>query len=394
MATIVLSSFVIRHPVGGVLSNNLQFLTGLDRLGHDVYLLEKAGYEQSCFDPELRESGDDCSCGFRRMGGLLDRHGLTGRWGFVSADNRYHGMTRQQVEDVWARTDVYIDRGLHQSWDEEAAEVPIRVLMDPDPGFRQVKLANALERGRNVPHYDAYYTYGHNIGTPRSSAPTAGVSWRHLFHPIDTRLYAPTIPAASNAPCTTVMNWSPLESVAYGGLTYGMKDVQFPAFADLPSLAGVPMEVAVEGPNIPADDLRRRGWSVVAALEVASSYDDYHAYVQGSLAEFSVVKEVYSGMTVGWFSDRSAAYLAHGRPVIVQHNGIGHHLPTGEGLFEVHTVNEAADAIDQIRAEPERHALAARRIAEEYLDTGVVLRRFLSELGITESSNSTGGLRL
>ena len=61
MATIVLSSYVVRYPVGGVLSSNLQLLTGFRRLGHDVVLVEKAGYEDSCFDPVERVSSDDCS---------------------------------------------------------------------------------------------------------------------------------------------------------------------------------------------------------------------------------------------------------------------------------------------------------------------------------------------
>jgi hypothetical protein len=382
VATIVLSSFFIRHPVGGVLSNNLQFLTGFRRLGHDVYVMEKAGYEDSCFDPETRTSGDDCSCGMRRAAALLDRHDLQGRWCFVDASGVHHGMEPRDVESVFARADVFIDRGLHRSWDAEAAGVPTRVLMDPDPGFRQLKLARGLDRGRPVPQYDAYFTYGHNIGTNRSPAPTAGVQWRHLFHPVDTRLYPNVASPDDRAPCTTVMNWKPLEVVTHGGRAFGMKDAQLPRFADLPSRVGVPMEMAIEGAKVPVDDLRGLGWRVVSALDVSASYDAYHEYLCGSLAEFSVVKDVYASLSVGWFSDRSAAYLAHGRPVVVQDNAIAGHLPTGEGLFEVANVDEAADAIERVRAEPERHSLAARRIAEEYLDTDVVLRRFLDELGV------------
>jgi hypothetical protein len=389
VATILLSSYVIRHPVGGVLSNNLQFLTGFRRLGHDVYLLEKAGYESSCFDPERRVSGDDCSAGARRIGELLDRHDLHGRWCFVSSDGAYHGMSRRQVEAVIGRADVFIDRGLHQSWDEEVAGVPIRVLMDPDPGFRQVKLANDLARGRPVPAYDAYYTYGQNIGTGRSTAPTAGVRWRHVFHPVDTSLYLPGPPPGRDAPCTTVMNWTPLEPVSHQGRTYGMKDVQFPRFEDLAMRVDVAMEIAVEGRRVPVEQLRRKGWSVVAALDVTATYDSYHRYLRRSLAEFSVVKDVYCGLGVGWFSDRSAAYLAQGRPVVVQDNGIAGHLPTGEGLFEVATIDAAVDAIQRVSAEPERHRRAARRIAEELLDTGVVLGRFLAELGVTGPTGST-----
>jgi hypothetical protein len=381
---------VVRYPVGGVLSNNLQFLTGFRRLGHDVYLLEKAGYDDSCFDPERRVSSDDCSCGIRRVGHLLDRHGLHGRWCYVAADGSYHGMSRSEVESAIARADVFIDRGLHRSWDEETAAVPVRVLLDPDPGFRQVKLAKAAAAGRPVPLYDAYYTYGHNIGNGRSIAPTCGVRWRHVFHPVDTALYTPRPPPAPGAPWTTVLNWRPLERVEYSGRVYGMKDARFDHFEDLPSRVQVPMEVAVEGSSVPVNRLRERGWRLVSALDVTVSYSAYHAYLHRSFAEFSVVKDVYRGLNVGWFSDRSAAYLAHGRPVVVEANGLAGHLPLGEGLFEVADAVEAADTIERVRRDPARHSAGARRIAEEHLDSRVVLARLLDELGVDGTTERTG----
>jgi glycosyltransferase involved in cell wall biosynthesis len=178
------------------------------------------------------------------------------------------------------------------------------------------------------------------------------------------------------------MNWKALEQVRFNGRTYGMKDLQFARFDDLPRRVDVPLEVAVEGRGVPVARLETSGWRVVAALDVASTYADYHRYIENSLAEFSVVKDVYCGLNVGWFSDRSAAYLAHGRPVIVQDNGLSGHVPTGEGLFEVGDVDEAADAVERVVREPERHSRAARRIAEEYFDTGTVLGRFLDEIGI------------
>jgi hypothetical protein len=389
MATILFCSWMVRHPVGGVLSNNLQFLTGFRRLGHDVYLLEKAGYVASCFDPERRVVSDDCSCGIRRVGQLLEQHGLRGKWCYVSADGTYHGMTPSDVDAAVARADVFIDRGLHRSWDEETADVPVRVLLDPDPGFRQVKLANAVAGGTPLPEYDAYFTYGHNIGTPRSTAPTAGARWRHVFHPVDTALYPPAPPPARGASWTTVMHWRALEQVEYAGRVYGMKDVQFRYFEDVPTRVTVPMEVAVEGSAAPVDRLRESGWRVVPALEATVSYASYHDYLRRSLGEFSVVKDVYRRLSVGWFSDRSAAYLAHGRPVIVQGNGIAGHLPIGEGLFEVADVHEAVDAIEQVARDPARHSAAARRIAEEHLDSGVVLGHFLDELGITSPAKQT-----
>ncbi|MCZ7525869.1 MAG: glycosyltransferase [Acidimicrobiia bacterium] len=381
MATIVLCSYVIRYPLGGVLSSNLQFLTGFARLGHDVFLVEKAGYPDSCFDPDSYVSGDDCRCGMRAVDALLRRHGLGGRWCYVSADGAYHGMERSQVEEVFARTDVFLDRGLHQTWDEESARVPVRVLLDPDPGFRQVKLENARRRGEPMPDYDAYYTYGRHIGSARSPAPTAGLPWRHVFHPVDTRLHRRT-PMPRHGPFTTVMNWQSLPPVELDGTRYGMKDVEFAKFSHLPRLVDVPCEVAVEGHDVPVEQLLRDGWSVVSALETTRSFGSYADYVDASMGEFSVAKEVYSGLEVGWFSDRSAVYLARGRPVVVQDNGLDGVLPLGEGLFSVRDADEAAAAIAAIRAAPDRHAAAARRIAEEHLDTSVVLGRFLAELGV------------
>ena len=389
MATILFCSWMVRHPVGGVLSNNLQFLTGFRRLGHDVYLLEKAGYDDSCFDPERRVMSDDCSCGIRRVARLLERHGLGDKWCYVSADDHYHGLSRPEVESVIARADLFVDRGLHRSWDEETADVPVRVLLDPDPGFRQIKLAKAVAAGQPVPEYDAYYTYGHNIGTARSTAPTAGIRWRHVFHPVDTALYAPAPPPRAEGSLTTVMHWRALETVEFAGQEYGMKDVQFRHFEGIPARVTVPMEVAVEGSSAPLHRLRESGWRVVPALDATVSYLSYHDYVRRSLGEFSVVKDVYRRLEVGWFSDRSAAYLAHGRPVIVQANGIAGHLPLGEGLFEVDDIEDAVDVIEQVAGDPVRHSTAARRIAEEHLDSRVVLGRFLDELGIDSPASHT-----
>ena len=381
MATIVLSSYVVRYPVGGVLSSNLHLLRGFRRLGHDVVLVEKAGYEDSCFDPVERVSGDDCSYGIRTVDRLLARHGLAGRWCYVDAAGSYHGLGRHEVERIFARADLFIDRGAHHTWDDEAGEVPLRVLLDPDPGHRQLGMERSLRRGAVDPPYDAYFTYGHNVGTPRSAAPTAGVEWRHVFHPVDTTLYRPR-PMPSAGAFTTVMNWRSLPSAALDGRSYGMKDVEFAKFESLPSLVDVPLEVAVEGRGVPAARLEAQGWRLTPALDATRSLETFTDYIAASLGEFSVVKEVYAALNVGWFSDRSAAYLAHGRPVVVQANGIAGHLPVGEGLFEVADVEEAADAMARILREPERHAAAARRLAERHLDTSVVLGRFLTELGV------------
>ena len=115
-----------------------------------------------------------------------------------------------------------------------------------------------------------------------------------------------------------------------------------------------------------------------------ASPEGYADWVTGSLGEFSCAKGVYVGTRCGWFSDRSACYLAASRPVVVQETGLADVLPTGEGLFAVRTPEEAAEAFHAIRRDYPRHSQAARRIAVEHFDSAQVLPRLLAEVGITQ----------
>ena len=380
MATIVLSSYLVRHPLGGVLASNLQLIRGFERLGHDVYVFETAGYPRSCFDPVAGVSGDDPTYGVAVVSRALAAMGLRDRLCFVAADGTHHGLDRRRVRQVLARCELFLDRGDHRAWLEDLPPSALRVLIDPDPGYRQIKLATAARRGDAAPHYDAAYTYGRHIGTGRSPAPTGGLAWRHLLHPVDTTWITPAPPVPGRF--TTVMNWTSHRPVTFAGATYGMKDVEFERFIDLPGRSDGALELAIEGRDVPADRLRAYGWEVTPAVAVSASLATYLDYVRGSAGEFSVVKEVYRALQVGWFSDRSAAYLAAGRPVVLQDNGLRGVLPSGEGLFLVDDVEQAAAAIKAIRREPARHARAARAIAVEHLDAGEVLGRFLDELSV------------
>lgn len=384
MATIVLTSYMVRHPLGGVIASNMQLIWGFMRLGHEVYVFEPAGYPRSCFDPVRYDSTDDCTYGVTEVSRVLDNAGAPGRLCFVDAAGRFHGLSRDEFLHVFRRCDLFIDRGDHRVWPEESAHVPVRVLIDPDPGYRQIKLFNDAAKGAAPPAYDAYYTYGARVADGSSPAPTAGLAWRHLLHPVDTQRLRPAPPPAPDAPFTTVMNWRSHKPVQYAGVSYGMKDVEFGKFLSLPQHTSAPLEVAVEGRNVPSQLLSEHGWRLRNAVEASLTLDRYLDYIRGSAGEFSVVKEVYRAMAVGWFSDRSAAYLALGRPVVIQNNGLEGLLPAGEGLFLVNNVEEASEAISRIRAEPERHAIAARRIAVAHLDAERVLKAFLIEIGLGE----------
>jgi hypothetical protein len=372
---------MVRHPLGGVIASNLQLIWGFSRLGHDVYVFEPAGYQRSCFDPIKYESTDDCHYGVAAVSKVLGETVGPGRLCFVDARGVHHGLTQSELRRVFRECDLFIDRGDHRAWPEESSQVPVRVLMDPDPGYRQIKLFNEARQGATLPKYDAYYTYGFRVANGESIAPSAGLAWRHLFHPVDTLRLLPS-PPVPDAPFTTVMNWTSHKAMQYAGVSYGMKDVEFSKFLTLPQSTTAPLEIAVEGKSIPYERLTAYGWRLRPAIEASLTLERYFDYIRNSAGEFSVVKEVYRAMAVGWFSDRSAAYLSMGRPVVIQDNGLQGLLPSGEGLFLVDTVEEAADAIARIGSDPMRHSLAARNVAIEHLDTQRVLGGFLRELGL------------
>lgn len=381
MARIVLGSYMVRYPLGGALSWPLQWLAGLHLLGHEVYFVEKAGYAEACFDPVRGVMTDDCSHGVRILRALLEPWSMAERFCFVDAHQQYHGMPRQAIEAVFASADLFIDIGTHGAWLDEAQATAVTVLVEGEPAFTQMKMQNALDAGRSVNRYDLYYSQGMNIGRPGCTAPTAGLPWGHVFNPVVPSLFA-TLPPPAGAPFTTVMNWQAHDEIEFRGARFGQKDVEFSKFETLPGRVEVPMEIAVAGRNVPVQRLSALGWTLRDAHEVTSSVRSYLDYIAGSMGEFGVCKNVFVATRSGWFSDRSAAYLASGRPVVLQSTGFEEHLPCGEGLFAVGSMAEAAEAIIRIQADYPRHSAAARSIAVEHLDTRVVLGRFLREIGV------------
>lgn len=87
-------------------------------------------------------------------------------------------------------------------------------------------------------------------------------------------------------------------------------------------------------------------------------------------------------MERGWTSDRTAAYLASGRPAVVEDTGFSAHIPTGEGLFAGRNLDVAAGAIEAINSNYGRHARAAREIACEYFDARKVMGKLLTDIGV------------
>lgn len=379
MARIVLSVYLARDPLAGIVLWNLQWASGLKALGHDVWLVEKANYPQAFFQPRENTTSDDAAYGYLAAEAALASAGLPGRLCVVEFGGRRHGLTEREVAEVFRSADVLLDIGNHGAWLAEARHCT-RVLVDGEPGYTQMKMQSRIESGEALPHYDRYYTNGANIGRPASSAPTAGCAWRHVFNPVIASMRTHDRPPAG-APFTTVMNWQAHSPLEFRGTLYGQKDVEFERFMDLPGRVKVPMELAVAGVRTPRERLQANGWKLADPRAATATIEAYLEYIRASAGEFSVCKNVFVATRSGWFSDRSALYLSRGRPVVMQDTGFSEHLPTGAGLFAVSSVEEAAEAIERIASDYDAHARAALRIAREHLDTAVVLRRLLREIG-------------
>jgi hypothetical protein len=194
-------------------------------------------------------------------------------------------------------------------------------------------------------------------------------------------------PATGNGRYTTVGNYrQDGRDVEFDGQTYRWsKHHEYRAFLDLPRLAPVTLELATNLGALAPEDRRllgAHGWCVVDASTFSLDPWAYRAYVCGSRAELTVAKDLNVRLRSGWFSERSACYLAAGRPVVAQDTGFGDVLPVGEGLFAFSTAEEALDAIERIEADYARHSAAARAIAEEWFRAETVLARLLRDLDL------------
>jgi hypothetical protein len=368
---IVCSGFLIRHPVGGHVWHHFQYLIGLRRLGHRVSYFEDYGWRQSCYDLGRHRMTSDPTYGIARFREWLRRYELDDRWCYLSEDGTEYGMSRTHLAERCRESDLYVNFG-SLNWIPELEECRRRVLVDTDPVFTQI---GALGTGEALSGYHVRFTYGENVHQPGCDMPTAGCTWLATRQPIvlDQWRVERGDPAA---PFTTVTNWSPLPDCRHQGRVYGNKDREFEPFFTLPHDTGERMEIAVGGEydrNTVSERFSRGGWHMADATTISRDPWTYQRYLRSSRAEFSVAKHGYVVTRCGWFSDRSAAYLASGRPVVVQNTGFSEWLPTGNGLLAFNTREEAIAGLNDVNARYEFHCRAARALAEEYFDARLVL---------------------
>ncbi len=381
MARIVFGGYMFRYPMGGMLSNTLHYLIGLKKLGHDVYFIEKSGWNNSCFDPIKKQSSNDCTYGVSHVGELLDRFELKEKWCFLDFDNNYYGLKKNKLLELLNSADIYIDYGAHGTWENETKKITVKVLIDGEPGTTQIKMQMNLESGKEIPNYDYYFTVGQNLGNENCNIPTINKTWHKIFHPVDCSQFS-EVEYSNKGSYTTVMNWQSRDNVFFKGKEYGHKDMEFEKIMSLPQKVSQKLEVAVAGKNTPKEKLIKVGWNIVDAHEVTISYDSFIDYIIQSKGEFSVCKNIFVTTNSGWFSDRSAVYLACGKPVIMQDTGLEGHLHLEKGFFVFNKLEEAISAMEEVNRNYQKHSKWAKELAFEYLDAKKVMKRFLKKINI------------
>src|SRR2546425_3823274 len=173
------------------------------------------------------------------------------------------------------------------------------------------------------------------------------------------------------------MNWTSYNDGTYQGQAYGQKDIELMRFVDLPRMVTpTVLEMAAgsgKTKRMPTDLLIRKGWQVVDPMKVCPDLDSYRVYLETSKAEWTVAKNGYVRGQAGWFSGRSACYLAAGRPVVVQDTGFSPVIPVGEGVLSFRTVDEAEGEIREGSGHCTKQSDAVRGRAEEDIESNQIL---------------------
>ncbi len=387
----VFAGYLVRYPLGGQLLSQLHYLLGLQQLGYEIVFLEHYGWPQSCFDPLATTMSDNPATGLATLRKLFEQFQL-GRWCYVDAGENYHGMSRDEVLRACRESEFLLSVS-SATWLEEFRECRTRIYVDGDPMFTQVRMPATPQpscTGYASPYdFQFHFTAAERIGRPDCPIPTRGLRWRPTRTPVGLEFLQPQFtPAATRF--TTVMSWSAYGTVEHAGVRYGNKDMEFAKFLDLPRRTGPVLEIALAGPDDATTQLREAGWIVTSALEATTDLDTYIRYLGNSRGEFSVAKNAYVQSRSGLMYERSANYLALGKPVVLQDTGFSEILPCGEGLFAFRTPDEAGAAIEEINRDYRRHCRAARRIAEEFFDARKILGAMLRECGLPATTSLPG----
>jgi glycosyltransferase involved in cell wall biosynthesis len=378
---VVVWGLLARVPFGGLTWQTLHHVDALRRLGFDVWYVEDS--DSFPYDPATLCQTFDGTANLAYLSEQMAAIGLDDRWIFrAPATEEYYGASRQVLFELYERADAVLNVCAAQEIRPEHERIRRLVYLETDPVAVQLAVASGDAAAiRQLDAHHHHYTYGHNLGAADCPVPVERYEWIPTRPPVCIDWWS-TGSIEPRETFTTVMTWRHTgRDVEWNGQKWRWrKDVAVERLADLPRRSPLPLELAVAG----IDDagravLERRGWIVAPPVLEAHAYREY---VRSSFGEFTVAKEQVVRSRSGWFSDRSACYLAAGRPVITEATGFENLLPVGEGLFAFTSEDEAVAAIEDVASDYPRHSRAAREIAREFFAAERVLGDILRRIGL------------
>ncbi|MEY4299349.1 MAG: hypothetical protein RIR25_585 [Verrucomicrobiota bacterium] len=385
---IVVLGFMGGCPIAGVIWQHIHYIVGLQRLGHEVYYVEDG--LRYPYDPEAFTITEDFSYAARTLSRLAAEYGFADRWCFCARygdEPRTAGLGLEKLRDLYRDCDAALNICGSHDMNEDLLAVRRLIYVESDPGVEQIKIDLGSDDVRNyLEKHAILFTFGELVGTPRFPVPRHGIEWHPTRQPVVTDLWHTGAAPADGAVYTSICNWSTSgkKDIEWRGSNYlWSKSLEFLKFVEAPRRCGETFELATDI----KDDAERvlfeaNRWRLVGPHELSIEWDRYRDYIRTSKGEFTVAKDQYTRLHTGWFSDRSACYLAAGRPVITQETGFSEFYGSGAGLLPFTTMDDVVAAAAAVRADYAKHSKAAHDLAREFFEAEKVLASLLDSAGV------------
>ena len=385
---IVVMGFMAGCPIAGVVWQHIHYIVGLQRLGHEVYYIEDSA--RLPYDPTTFEITNDYSYALKNLARLAAQFGFENRWAFCARylpDEPCAGLSIEKVRELYRTADAILNICGTQEMNADLNASQRILYVESDPGVEQI----LVDKGEPKPveylsRHAKLFTFGENIGRPECPIPTHQFQWLPTRQPVVTDFWKTNAPPAPNALFTTIANWntSDLKDIEWRGDKYlWSKSLEFLRFIEAPARSGETFEIGTTiRDQAIVQRFRDSRWHLTNPDRISLEHDDYVAYIRASKGEFTVAKDQYTRLHTGWFSDRSACYLAAGRPVITQETGFTRLYGGKAGLLSFTTLEEIVEHVRAINADYAAHSRVAFEIAKDYFEAEKVVASLLEKAGV------------
>jgi hypothetical protein len=372
--------YIVRGPLGGLVWHHFQYVYGLYLMGHDVLFVEESDDYPSCYNPETYEMTMDPGYGLNFISAMFSHFNLGDKWAYYDFRvNRWYGRTAQQAKKFLKEADILLNISGVNLLTDRVLHIPEKILIDTDPVFTQVRHLNDGMARQNASGHNTFFTFGENYNKQGCTIPQDGFPWQPTRQPVILDLWENDhfIP---DGRWSTVMQWDSYKTAHWNTHSYGMKSLSFQLYYDLPALVGEKFELALGSVSAPREDLCKKGWLINDPLQVTLTPFSYRHFIWQSKGEWSVAKQGYVTTRSGWFSERSAVYLASGKPVVVEDTGFAENIETGNGLFGFRNIHELDEIFSEIENNYTFHCQKAREICHQYFNYESVLGSLLDRI--------------